>query len=71
MSHPDPLWTRMPALMLFLYYYLKSSSIFHYIPSLHPLLSASYKFAHRRGKCQFLESVGSIVQQVRHRSVSM
>ena len=71
MSHPDPLWTRMPALMLFLYYYLKSSSIFHYIPSLHPLLPADYEFARRRGKCQFLESVSSIIQQMRHRSVSM
>ena len=37
MSHLDLLWTRMPALMLFLpHCYLQSSNIFHYLPSLHP-----------------------------------
>ena len=55
MSHLDPLWTRMPALMLFLpRCYLQSSNIFHYLPSLHPLLPAGYEFAPRREKSQLL-----------------
>ena len=72
MSHLDPLWTRMPALMLFLpRCYLQSSNIFHYLPSLYPLLPAGYEFARRRGKSQLLYSGCKIVQQVRHRSLSM
>ena len=55
MSHLDPLWTRMPALMFFLpHCYLQSSNISHHLPSLHPLLPAGYDFARRRGKSQLL-----------------
>ena len=72
MPHLNPLWTRMPSLMLFLpRCYLRSSNIFHYLPSLYPLLPAGYGFARRRGKSQLLYSGCKIVQQVRHRSLSM
>ena len=72
MSHLDLLWTRMQDLMLFLpHCYLQGSNISHYLPSLHPLLPAGYGFARRRGKSQLLYSGCKIVQQVRHRSLSM